>query len=267
MTYRAIHTSIWKDEWFLDLSPQEKLLFIYLFSNEQTTVCGVYRIALKVIAFETGIDYQVVKDTLAKFEKDGKVHYQDGIIWIVNLRRYNDNGSPKLKIKIDRELSEIPDCELKREYHKYYSDNPEYPSDTLPIPNLTIQDNTIQDNTIQESLVVVVEENPQNNDEFNIFKAYEREMGIITPMLGDELKEIEKEYPAEWIEQAFKICNNQNIRKLSYLKGVLKKWKVDGYGTDNRRAPPGGNGHGPTETPAQKMVREERERLQKGLSP
>lgn len=28
--YRQIHTQIWRDNWFLDLEADEKLLFIYL---------------------------------------------------------------------------------------------------------------------------------------------------------------------------------------------------------------------------------------------
>ncbi len=40
--FRNIHTHIWKDAWFCELQPDEKLLFIYLFSNERASVCGMY---------------------------------------------------------------------------------------------------------------------------------------------------------------------------------------------------------------------------------
>ena len=47
--YRQIHTQIWRDNWFLDLEPDEKLLFIYLFSNDSTNLAGLYEIHQRVI--------------------------------------------------------------------------------------------------------------------------------------------------------------------------------------------------------------------------
>jgi len=49
--YRQIHTRIWKDSWFIELEPCDKLLFIYLFSNERASVSGIYDISIKVMAF------------------------------------------------------------------------------------------------------------------------------------------------------------------------------------------------------------------------
>jgi len=114
--YRQIHTHIWKDEWFLDLDADEKLLFIYLFSNELTSVAGIYKIPLKVIVFETGLDKAFVTKTLAKFAKAGKAYYEDGIAWVVNLRKYNESSSSKLQTRIETDLSMIPDGPLKERY-------------------------------------------------------------------------------------------------------------------------------------------------------
>jgi len=135
MAYRQIHTHIWKDEWFLDLEPAEKLLFVYLFSNDNTTLAGIYKISLKVIAFETGLELPFIKKTLEKFNKAGKAVYQDGIIWVVNLMRYNaSSNSPKVQICIVKELQQIPDCELKT---RYLTGNIgyQYPIDTLSLIN------------------------------------------------------------------------------------------------------------------------------------
>ena len=65
--YRQIHTRIWKDSWFLALNPDQKLLFIYLFSNERASVAGVYELPLQVICFETGLDSSVVDAGLRAF--------------------------------------------------------------------------------------------------------------------------------------------------------------------------------------------------------
>ena len=114
--YRQIHVRIWKDEWFLDLEPQEKLLFIYLFSNESASLAGIYKIPLKVICFETGLEQKYIIDTLSKFSKHGKAFYEDGIVMVSNMRRYHETKSPKVQSKIVEDISMIPDCPLKKRY-------------------------------------------------------------------------------------------------------------------------------------------------------
>ena len=42
--YRQIHTQIWRDNWFLDLEADEKLLLIYLFSNDNSNQAGIYEL-------------------------------------------------------------------------------------------------------------------------------------------------------------------------------------------------------------------------------
>jgi len=130
---------MWKDEWILELTPEEKLLFVYLFSNECTSLSGLYKIAKRVIAFETGLSLDFVNKTLARFEKVGKVYYQDGLIWVVNLRRYNRGGAT-VYTRILSDIAAIPDCPLKRRYLAYYAsettttDTPETPPEPEPIP-------------------------------------------------------------------------------------------------------------------------------------
>jgi len=114
--YRQIHVSIWKDEWFLDLEPSEKLLFIYLFSNEATSLAGIYKLPMKVILFETGLDRKFVEDTLAKFELVNKVFYENGIVWVLNMRRYHETSSIKVQHRINHDIALIPDCPLKIRY-------------------------------------------------------------------------------------------------------------------------------------------------------
>lgn len=128
--YRQIHTRIWKDEWFGDLAPDEKLLFIYLFSNDEAQISGIYKISLKVIANETGLDRQLIKDTLQKFADDKKVLYQDGVVWVVNMGRYHKNGSPHTMKKVESELDLIPECEVKIRYREY-NNMPVYGIDTV----------------------------------------------------------------------------------------------------------------------------------------
>ncbi len=64
----------------------------------------------------------------------------------------------------------------------------------------------------------------------NIFSLYENNIGLITPMVADELKEAEKLYPALWIEAAFKEAVTQNKRRWSYISRILERWATEGRG-------------------------------------
>ena len=62
----------------------------------------------------------------------------------------------------------------------------------------------------------------------NIFALYEDNIGMLTPMIAEELKEAEKLYPAGWIRDAIKIAVNQNIRKWDYISAILERWTAEG---------------------------------------
>ena len=114
--YRQIHVSIWKDCWFLDLEPKEKLLFIYLFSNSETNMAGIYKISFKVICFETNLSGEIVGKMLDKFEKAGKIMYKDGVMWVKNMQRYHASKSPRVQTGIQSDLENIPRCDVKIQY-------------------------------------------------------------------------------------------------------------------------------------------------------
>ena len=137
--YRQIHTQIWRDNWFLDLEPDEKLLFIYLFSNDNSNLAGLYELHEKIIVLETGLAKERIHEIIAKFEADKKVLYKDGIVWIVNMQRYHSNAGEKVRRNIELIVEGIPDCYVKQQYCIANGIEPEdtpnieyaYPMDTL----------------------------------------------------------------------------------------------------------------------------------------
>jgi DnaD/phage-associated family protein len=62
----------------------------------------------------------------------------------------------------------------------------------------------------------------------NIFELYEDNIGLISPILADELKDAEINYHQEWIEDAFKIAVENNVRKWSYIRAILERWATSG---------------------------------------
>jgi DnaD/phage-associated family protein len=62
----------------------------------------------------------------------------------------------------------------------------------------------------------------------NIFVLYEQNIGLLPPLLAEELKEAADQYPAEWIEAAFREAVQQNKRKWSYIRAILRRWETEG---------------------------------------
>ena len=69
----------------------------------------------------------------------------------------------------------------------------------------------------------------------NIFKLYEENIGPLTPLMADTLKDAEKDYPAEWLAEAFSIAVERNKRNWKYIAAILRRWKEEGYEGKNRK--------------------------------
>ncbi len=65
-------------------------------------------------------------------------------------------------------------------------------------------------------------------DRPNIFRLYEQNIGIITPLIADHLRDAADLYPEEWIERAFREAVQHNIRKWSYISAILRNWETEG---------------------------------------
>lgn len=68
----------------------------------------------------------------------------------------------------------------------------------------------------------------------NIFALYEQNIGLLTPLLADELKEAERDYPSEWIAEAIKLAVEHNKRSWRYARGILERWKREGRGAKKK---------------------------------
>ncbi len=62
----------------------------------------------------------------------------------------------------------------------------------------------------------------------DIFTLYEQNIGVLTPMIAEELKEAERLYPASWIEDALKEAVSLNKRTWRYVARILERWSAEG---------------------------------------
>ncbi|MDZ4159853.1 MAG: DnaD domain protein [Anaerolineaceae bacterium] len=79
-------------------------------------------------------------------------------------------------------------------------------------------------------LPVSLEQDPPN-----IFRLYEENIGLLTPLIADALHDAEQTYPAAWIKDAMRIAVTNNARSWRYVEKILQAWKDKGRDEANRR--------------------------------
>jgi DnaD/phage-associated family protein len=62
----------------------------------------------------------------------------------------------------------------------------------------------------------------------NIFKLYEENIGPLTPLIADALKDAEETYSTEWITESIELAVKNNKRSWRYCEAILKRWKEKG---------------------------------------
>jgi len=66
----------------------------------------------------------------------------------------------------------------------------------------------------------------------NIYDLYEQNIGLLQPLLAEQLLEAERDYPQEWIEDAFRIAVENNARNWRYIDAILRRWAAEGRDSD-----------------------------------
>jgi DNA replication protein len=82
------------------------------------------------------------------------------------------------------------------------------------------------------------EGSPEQKD---IFSLYEENIGMLTPMTSEELKDALVQYPEDWIREAVREAVNNNKRSWSYIQRILERWTAEGkkdgtHRQDNQKA-------------------------------
>lgn len=73
----------------------------------------------------------------------------------------------------------------------------------------------------------------------NAFTLYEQNIGPLTPLIVEHLRDLEETYSPEWLIEAIEIAAVRNVRRLNYVEAILKRWREEGRGdqdtgTDDR---------------------------------
>lgn len=97
---RSINTKVWNDPWFEELSSEEKLIWIYLLSNQYSNLLGIYEISIRRISYDTNTTPETIRKAFEGFERVRKAFHINGYIVIVNwLKNQNMNTNMQKCVK------------------------------------------------------------------------------------------------------------------------------------------------------------------------
>jgi hypothetical protein len=89
MAYRYSDTLKWQDEWFVDLSTVEKLLFLYLYDN--CDIAGFFELSYRKIAFDLGCDEAKIKGAVKGLNKGVFISDDGKCLLVKNFIKHQKN--------------------------------------------------------------------------------------------------------------------------------------------------------------------------------
>ena len=93
-------------------------------------------------------------------------------------------------------------------------------------PNGVTAHRYAKNDTLPEELDELADELPGKKP--SIFTLYEDNIGVLSPLLAQEIMEAEERYPQAWVDQAFNIAVTENKRSWRYIAGILRRWAAEG---------------------------------------
>ena len=104
---RYVDTRFWSDTWVMDsLSQLDRLLYLYLLTNDKTNVAGVYEISLKTIMLETDFSKDELMMMLPKLKS--RVIYSGGWVVLRKAIKHQNYHNSKIELGIIAALSKSP---------------------------------------------------------------------------------------------------------------------------------------------------------------
>ena len=133
--YRTISIGFWTDSKVTDeFTPEDKLFYLYLFTNPHTNLAGCYEISHKQMAFEIGYSVESIRTLIERFENTYNViRYSEKTkeILLINWHKYNWTTSEKFRKPLEKEISKVKQPEFKEYLSRLFEGEETYGIDTV----------------------------------------------------------------------------------------------------------------------------------------
>lgn len=105
--HRIVKSEFWVDDYFEDLPVKERYFFLYLLTNPETNILGIYKTTIKRMSFETGLSKSDIELFIDKFSGSDKVHFVESHIIMVNHHKHQMPSST-MKKGIEKLIMQLP---------------------------------------------------------------------------------------------------------------------------------------------------------------
>ena len=145
MKARILHTKIWEDEFFSNLTTAEKLLFVYLLTNESVDIIEIYEITTRKIMFDTGLSDETVRNAKKKIAESGKILFRGDYVLLRNAGKYQNFTGKLNDVAKTKSFGNLP-----LEIQRWFKENGGYPYDTPTIPSVISNKYSVISNNTKE---------------------------------------------------------------------------------------------------------------------
>ena len=171
---------------------------------------GFIPLPLEAIRRRIKSDPRTFDRAIERLKITERLELREGGIFLTNFNHYNPTRS------------EIWDAENPG---KAYLRKLRYEKDTRLSPTTSDGLEIDKDKELDKE---IDKEKEVEEDLANIIKIYEENIGMVTPLIGDQIKDALSQYPASWVGDAIKRAVDRNKRSWGYIEGILRSWHTDG---------------------------------------
>jgi len=157
---------------------------------------------------------------------------------LVNERLITKTEDGYLVTQFVKRQSKMSNAEKTARYRKS-KHTEEYESNypvTEPVTDVLLKVTQITDNRLTDNRLQITEAEAEKNAAGAVFRAYESEIGLLTPAIADKIGLAIEDYPLDWITDGIKESAKHNARSWAYVEAILKRWKFEGKSNGKRPA-------------------------------
>jgi len=112
--YRNFYIGFWDDDDMLELSADERYVYLYLITHPKGTMCGIFEFSMKLAEFHLKINVQRIAKALEALVKYGKIVYDASTkeVCIVNFMRHNFIDSPNTRKSLEAGIKSVKSANL-----------------------------------------------------------------------------------------------------------------------------------------------------------
>ena len=232
--FRHVRTEFWRDAKVLEeMTPEDKLFFLYILTNGNTTQIGIYKIPKKQMAFELGYSVESINTLIDRFENHYKViryNPKTRELAIKRWGKYNlvKGGKPIIDC-VKKEVKEVKDKSLLA-YVAQYIHKEEIKKEFEKLIDDTYHDSLDSVSTIGGQKEKENKKEKENEYEMiyspvgKFKKLYEENVGLVNGIVAQWLIELSEDIDYDLFKRAVEIATDRGKCNKGYINGIIKQW-------------------------------------------